>query len=325
VSASTKLDGVARLVNQTRALAVNRTMRHASVASTRLMYSNDLEHQSCRAKEARNTLESIYACLTQGNMQLFEFPPADGERAYILGSGPSVLELESKHWHQVARHDSFGFNNWFKHEFVPTHYVAQASKQFQADADMRVAYLRRRGEYKDCQFIVRGDALNRGNFGNSQFGHELLRRSDLFCVPELYFLSSCTADPDVLMRQLLSRGFFSGAGSSLPLPKLGATLPLIVSLCMRLGYREIILVGIDMRDTRHFYDGAGGDSASVVGVTDRAAAARVHPHMDMDKRSFAVTDVISSMASMAHAELGTRLFVGSSSSALAGHLPVWRW
>ncbi|MFT6323659.1 MAG: hypothetical protein ACJAWO_001214, partial [Halieaceae bacterium] len=41
---------------------------------------------------------------------------------YVLGSGLSVMDFKAKDWEEVSRHDSFGFNGWVFHDFIPTYY-----------------------------------------------------------------------------------------------------------------------------------------------------------------------------------------------------------
>ena len=44
---------------------------------------------------------------------------------FILGSGPSICELNSKHFKIISDHDSIGFGFWCIHDFAPTYYMME--------------------------------------------------------------------------------------------------------------------------------------------------------------------------------------------------------
>ena len=41
---------------------------------------------------------------------------------YILGSGPSILNISKEEWAHIQNHDSIGFNHWYAHGYEPTFY-----------------------------------------------------------------------------------------------------------------------------------------------------------------------------------------------------------
>ena len=43
-------------------------------------------------------------------------------RIYILGSGPSILDVTPKQWEEINKFDTIGFNHWYAHGFEPTFY-----------------------------------------------------------------------------------------------------------------------------------------------------------------------------------------------------------
>lgn len=43
-------------------------------------------------------------------------------KIYILGSGRSILNITKEEWDEIEQHDSIGFNHWYVHEHKPTFY-----------------------------------------------------------------------------------------------------------------------------------------------------------------------------------------------------------
>jgi hypothetical protein len=48
---------------------------------------------------------------------------------FILGSGPSLLDVTPDQWSYVSRHDSFGINYSFMLDFVPTYHLIEDGKE----------------------------------------------------------------------------------------------------------------------------------------------------------------------------------------------------
>lgn len=64
----------------------------------------------------------------------FPVPTANRSVLFVLGSGASVDDLASDHWHTIARSTSVGVNFWTAHTFSPDYYALEkmSVNQYQA-------------------------------------------------------------------------------------------------------------------------------------------------------------------------------------------------
>ena len=298
----------------------------------RLWRDERMIHRNCAADEFTLTLQSVAAQHRYRRMLPSLIAPAHqtDQTLFVLGSGPSINELAPEHWEYIRSQQSWGFNFWFAHPFVPTMYVAQASSK-RLDQLMRDLFLARREDYAGTPFLVRGDAFNERRFHESAFGSALLA-SDLPAhgIAELYFLSACDQPPRSLVASLVDYGFLDQAENEviLPCPKIGATITLLIALALRCGYREIVLCGIDMNDTAHFYDTPEyrADSPLIDALARTTSSGpETHQHVDTRVRTYTVQQHVAAMAEIASERMGGRVLISSTTSRLASDLDVYRF
>lgn len=291
--------------------------RQALLAAERLLMSRKLQHRECRLLELSKTTRSIRArqWYESSNTGVEALRP-ESTKLYILGSGPSINSLSDDAWSEIREHDSWGFNRWWNHDFVPTGYVAQASGVEDIDREMADTFLKRSDDYADCKIVVRGDKVNDLSFHKSPIGLAIQQElSTVQVISELYFQSWCSARATRLVDQLYSQGFLGPEPNPLPVPKMGATIPLLLAMAIRLRYRQIVLCGVDMNDRTHFFDqGIGSPSPNNLVA---APPEHPHPHMDTSSRSQTVKDHIVALARLARQVWNIDVTVSSPASALS--------
>lgn len=162
---------------------------------------------------------------------------------FVLGSGPSINDISESKWKEIARHDSIGFNYFLAHPFVPTFYHMELLHR---DLDMfRSCYSQRRDAYKNIPFMVNYLHIE-GELKQPDlnFIHNLL-----VTVPRRYAGTSASE-----FHQILEYAYkrIEPKDSSYFVHN-RASVSLMVSLAVLLDYKRIVLAGIDLNSTGHFF------------------------------------------------------------------------
>ena len=168
---------------------------------------------------------------------------------FLLGSGPSINDIAPAEWEHIGLHDSVGFNYWFAHDFVPTLYV------FQYGSDSMLGILKDKyAQYQGVPFLIRGSAFAKGEFNYDDERLNLLKNSPVYYINEYPIAARCSLDIDLLFRYMEALGLMTFGHISRFIPKWRGTLGLLIMLAYQMGYRNIVLCGMDMQDSDHFWD-----------------------------------------------------------------------
>jgi hypothetical protein len=182
---------------------------------------------------------------------------AASKTLFILGSGWSVNELTDRMLRHIGDHQSVGINFWFFHNFVPTAFSFDAGKVPEGEEDemlVTVSNLGRlfgRQEIRDAKPRVLYLRPYQSNPGYLVPG-----------PPELSELSWVTGranllsgDPGSVEADLryFVRLAMSGRLPQAVLPDNGASVARLVFLALAQGFRDIVLVGIDLDIRPHFW------------------------------------------------------------------------
>lgn len=241
---------------------------------------------------------------------------------YILGSGESVNRLGPQDWQRIGEADSVGFNFWLVHDFVPSLYVFEPMDEgtppyeclfadFQArSADYRhVPLLLKDGERHHLPFLERFLA---------RLPESLRRNLSLSWDWEIP-----GEDTEAFARSLRSlhrRGVLTG--SLYPAIRKRASVFYLILLGLRAGYRRIVLCGIDLNNTRYFYEAHREDYAAQ-GRTAPPSPPPAPVHLTDDPRhgELTITRAIEILQREVLQPAGIELFVAFKSSRLFPVLP----
>lgn len=171
------------------------------------------------------------------------------DTVFILGSGPSINEITDREWRHIAEHDSMGFNFWVIHSFVPTFYIFQGHSE-----SMMNAFKGEGAKYKDVPFMVRGSSFSKGLIDFSDNRLSSVTNNPVFYIREYPISSRCSIEIDLLLRYVDALGLLTHGVISNFVPKWRGTLGLLISLCYQMGYKKIVLCGMDMHKADHFWD-----------------------------------------------------------------------
>lgn len=233
---------------------------------------------------------------------------------FILGSGPSVANLNKADFDFFSEGFSIGINTWVLHPFIPDAYT------YEFDPDSRLlGFLQRdevlRAEPKILMLRPRGPH----EYGNYRKLPVALRSGAV-----IYGRTNLhTRKPSNIWRDYRSSMRWLGNRRDVRvLPDNGATVARMVSLGVLSGFRRIVLVGVDLVGTDYFWD---KDSSLVrhLGISSwrTGQSGAQHETMRAENRPFPI-DVWLSAVSAGLATEGISLEVWSSYSRLSKSLPV---
>lgn len=236
----------------------------------------------------------------------------------IMGSGPSISEITTCQWSLIGRNfDSIGLNNSIIHNFVPTFYLYQehANKSLTPQILME-----RFEELKETVILVRGSGLASGLLHKDLKLKMLQRPSTVYFIKEFAISRRNHFDLNVLYDYMAALGLFTWGSIGVALPKFGATAGLAMSFAFQMGYKNILLVGFDMKDDRHFWD-----LPNFSGVNGKRFLTTPFPNNLMSNRlmGFTLDESIIFLASRFLCSAGVRTELLSSDTILYPKLPLY--
>ena len=235
------------------------------------------------------------------------------DRVFLFGSGASLNDIADDQWDAIAEHDVFGFNAFFRQHWVRTDF-----------------HLLRGGVYGELRWRPHGHEVQELIAANGLYA------DTIFLLPEEFLGHFANV---VVGRELLPRGarifrYRTLPGLGLPSTRLEhgvrhspGTLSDCVNLAFLLGWREIVLVGVDLYDSRYFWlppdKTLGYDKASANVVP--MGVNTVRGNRPEDKHNTATAGVIEQMDEWARmlSTFGVTLSVYNPRSLLADVLPVF--
>jgi hypothetical protein len=238
------------------------------------------------------------------------------DTVFIFGSGYSLNELTPTEWKHFADHDTFGFSGFVYQEWVRTdyHLIRSWFMDFHDKGRLRqvaVAYaqqLKNNPNFANTILFLQREFS--AEFSNTLTGDRLLPEGARVCryraahrVDNMPTARWC----DGIMRDL-------------------GTLAMAVNIAYLLGWKRIVLAGVDLYDNRYFWGPAtgtlqfdeDGDYRRVTATNDRGIPWD-QPHNTV---SIGIVDMLQVWASRL-ASQAVELMVYNPRSLLAAVLPVY--
>lgn len=248
-------------------------------------------------------------------------PSSSVNTFYILGSGESVEDISRVYWSQIRAQRSVGINNWGLHPFVPDAYSLESVPQIGDGKDFRRALtflnreeVRRRKpkililrprtleDLKDVSLLSAELERNVSFYGRVSPATRRLR--NLATDLRSYFSTVAPRNQSILLDS-------------------GASVVRMVSLGIVLGFRRIVLVGVDLNGSQYFWEKNSNYLLGLSGpppVNNQRLA--MHETTSRDNRPFDVITMLKALQHFLRVECGGELYVASSKSALAEFLPL---
>ena len=160
----------------------------------------------------------------------------------ILGSGPSINDLDDKFWQFCETCDTLAINNWIYHKFVPTFWSLDArANVLQIEVWKHYLHSRENNAYQNVIWLVVQEREQKARALLSSIG--LSANMFLYKVNLVHThqWSTVLNETDMLF------------GCQEVLTCMDASLPCLLSLVYQLGYTTIILAGIDLYNSLYFW------------------------------------------------------------------------
>jgi hypothetical protein len=174
------------------------------------------------------------------------------DTVFIFGSGPSINAIPREKWSAITKHDSMACNFWLFHKFVPTFYFYEAI----GCRDGKCLEVFRRIAEKRAQDYAHSIKVVTGLL-------ELAPEFDLFrpdsWADDLYTVYTIpVAARDELeftygLRLVRSLRLFSCSRRIRFIFKQASSVTGLISLAVRMGYKQIVLCGVDLQNGEYFY------------------------------------------------------------------------
>lgn len=161
------------------------------------------------------------------------------DTVFVFGSGYSLNAITPEEWRRIAEHDTFGFTAFIYQQWVRVDYHllrggVEGSLRWRAYAEEFCAALNRNPRFSDTMFLMQGDY--EAQFCNQVLGYGLLRPgARVYRYRTARGEGPPTADLDAGLRHV------------------GGTLSDAVNAAACLGWRRIVLTGVDLYDSRYFW------------------------------------------------------------------------
>lgn len=253
--------------------------------------------------------------------------PHRSQELFILGSGPSVLELTPTQLERMRVGTTIGVNSWVLHDFIPDAYsfeemenddyvsvAAGLSKALSrpevTKADPLVLHLRPRMDTPSRRLVAIPQHLRNNTRYYGRVTVETRRTKNL--ERDLVALLRASANASLPPHILVDSGFSVGRMASFGIMR---------------GYSAIVLIGVDLNSSRYFFE----DDPSYLkqhNLTDFnpwVSRSDTHDTEEKTNRHFAASEFLPALARASKTMGGPQIYVGSASSRLAETLPVFEF
>jgi hypothetical protein len=235
-------------------------MEKVTIQQTHLKYPYYVKKHERRVKSA------VKALSDRGiGHSIYDYPLDDyksSDTVFIFGSGSSINEITGDMWEHIRDCDSIGLNRWPIHDFVPTFYffewlLGQGMDRYDND------YLRlisaRSDDYDSTPMILKSAKDLKRKLVPSMIPDELIGKIILASNTNYNYHkwidASDTVQANKKLLEYLSRiGRFRPTDEHHPFYGNRGSISYLIHFAMKLGYNKIILCGVDMINSKYFWD-----------------------------------------------------------------------
>lgn len=171
-------------------------------------------------------------------LQVQKFKNSD--TIFLLGSGPSMLDITKEQWGLIKRHDSFGINYSFLLEHIPRFHHQETGRTKVSREFFKSVFSSRREKYHNSIWFVSSREYRRGL--HPKYMPDFSPVNPICCFykyPRPFEIRENRPFTfDDFRNSILYRG----------------SLSLVLHLVYKLKYKNIILLGVELNNNDYFYD-----------------------------------------------------------------------
>ncbi len=248
----------------------------------------------------------------------------DIDTFFVLGSGASVEELTSQHFSEISSQRSVGINTWPVHPFVPDilSFESVPAVGDGRDFPRNLGFLHREDIVDNAPVIL---VLRPKT--EEELQHLSVIPTELRQSTYLYGRVTPVARREGYLAKDIDY-FFSHLASTSPslLLDSGASVVRMIVLGILLGFRRIVLVGVDLNGSGYFWEKNPRHLASLSGpMPANNQRGPAHETTLTLNRPFSVITMVGALDRYLGSHYGGRVEIASESSALSGLLAPMSW
>lgn len=281
------------------------------------------------ARESRRTRRILQALqfnpLTKKALSLLK---ADGKKTlFILGSGASVNRLTKLDYEQIGQGYSIGMNAWVSHSFVPDAYSFEADSSLappSLEIETMSAALSERALSHPDTVVLLLRPKNPGLIHRMVKVPDSLRHRTFMCGRQNLLTRTESALRKDLGALLSAR--YKNFEAHPVLIDNGASVVRMIGVGLFAGFKEIVLLGIDLNSSPYFWEAPDVSPANrgMRGLYQRPHNVE-HDTTETFDRPYSNLLFIEELSRAAEQHFGARVYIGSEGSSLAGRLPAYNW
>lgn len=239
----------------------------------------------------------------------------DATTAFILGTGASAADLSDQKLEYIQSQFSIGVNQWILHPTIPDVYA------YEVDPDVRLLKALDRPEVRDkAPYLLFLKPSRDEDFSNVSHLPVFMReRSFLYSRVNIWTRRARNIGPDFKrITNSISRRRNPGI-----LLDNGASIARMMALCVMLGFRKVVLVGVDLNNVEYFWH-RRPDYLSELGIEsfETAQKGQVHETLMSLHRPFPIDRYIYGIISRKNVRR-FQLFVLTRDSELSKRLGIF--
>ena len=239
----------------------------------------------------------------------------DASTAFILGTGASAADLSNQKLEYIQSQFSIGVNQWIFHPMIPDVYA------YEVDPDVRLLQALDRPEVRNkAPHLLFLKPSRPEDFSNASHLPEfMIERSFLYSRVNIWTRRESNIGRD--FQGIVSS--YLGRKNPDVLVDNGASIARMLALCVMLGFRKVVLVGVDLNNVEYFWH-RRPDYLRKLGIESFGTAqkGRVHETLMSINRPFSIDEYVASLSIQDGS--GVRILVESHDSLLAASITVWR-
>lgn len=243
-----------------------------------------------------------------------------GSTCFIMGSGSSINDITKDQFSFIKKNYSIGINSWFLHNFKTNIYMFEAGDPSWSEASKIFKYLEKNYmEYRKIPILMPYDSF----WFDKEIKH--LRKANKlkiyyyfvlpFLITKKIFLAKAYKAKSKLSKFIDQSSSIYGSGSSV-----------IRALCLaeELGFKNIVLLGVDLNNTDYFYN---ADNSFLIekGILDYENNQKGSIHLTNDPKSKKI--IIEDFLKFATEDknFNSKIFIATKKSSLYPEISLFDW
>jgi len=239
---------------------------------------------------------------------------------FILGNGASVNTYSTKEWNEIKNETSIGVNNWVYHDVIPNYYVFESNS---LDKDFFKCFHIKKEQYSNTTIIMK-DIENITSKSLSEYLSAIPDALRMNFTLSIDFGYPCSSIEQYKKQLTIMEKFGLFSSHCSPIPRKKASIIYAVTLGLKMGYKEIILCGVDLNTTEYFYDKERNNLAKKgYWVQPDSTEGNVHNTINPNLGELTFDKFIYAFSEVVLNDHQARLYVAKESSALHPHFPSY--